>query len=150
MTSPKNTVAFIGLGVMGYPMAKNLRKGLGSDQNLVICDIDKDTIARFQEETAEYGPVGVVANGFEAAKTADAVITMLPDSPAVEAVYLDPTTGIVAGISAAATTSTHGQHKLIMECGTIETATIAAVSAAVDKLQATVRASLPPTLPPRL
>lgn len=59
-----------GLGVMGYPMAKNLRKGLGSDQNLVICDINKDAIARFQEETAEYGPVGVVTNGFEAAKTA--------------------------------------------------------------------------------
>lgn len=71
---------------------------------------------------------------------------MLPDSSAVESVYLDPATGILAGISAAATSSP-GQHKLIMECGTIETATIAAVSAAVDQLQATIRAQLPSDLP---
>lgn len=72
---------------------------------------------------------------------------MLPDSSAVESVYLDPTTGILAGISAAATSSSPGQHKLIMECGTIETSTIAAVSAAVDQLQANLRSSLPSSLP---
>ncbi|KAL1644983.1 hypothetical protein SLS58_004054 [Diplodia intermedia] len=120
-------------------MARNLRKGLGSDQTLLICDIDKDTIARFQDEAKDDGPVGVVSNGFEAAKAAvpqptetkltptpqNAVITMLPDAAAVESVYLDPTTGILAGIS-----STNSPNKLIMECGTIETATIAAISTA--------------------
>ncbi|KAL1618027.1 hypothetical protein SLS54_007560, partial [Diplodia seriata] len=102
---------------------------LGSDQTLLICDIDKDTIARFQDEAKDDGPVGVVSNGFEAAKAANAVITMLPDAAAVESVYLDPTTGILAGLSSTTTTTTT-TNKLVMECGTIETATIAAISTA--------------------
>ncbi|OMP88553.1 putative 3-hydroxyisobutyrate dehydrogenase, mitochondrial [Diplodia seriata] len=53
---------------------------------------------------------------------------MLPDAAAVESVYLDPTTGILAGISSTTTTTT--TNKFVMECGTIETATIAAISTA--------------------
>ncbi|KAH7056920.1 3-hydroxyisobutyrate dehydrogenase-like protein [Macrophomina phaseolina] len=128
MASSTNTVAFIGLGVMGYPMAKNLRKGLGPDQTLLICDVNRDAISRFKEEAAGQGPVEVVSNGFEAAKAADVVITMLPDSPAVKAVYLDPTTGILASASA----HPSQQPKLLMECGTIETATILSVASAVS------------------
>ena len=57
------------------------------------------------------------------------VITMLPNSPAVKAVYLDPKTGVIAGVEAAAKSST--EKKIIMECGTIETATILEVAKAV-------------------
>ncbi|KAF4309695.1 hypothetical protein GTA08_BOTSDO01879 [Botryosphaeria dothidea] len=130
MASPANTVAFIGLGVMGYPMAKNLRKGLSPDQTLLICDVNQAAITRFQEETADQGPVQVITNGLEAAKAADVIITMLPDSAAVKAVYLDPATGILAG------TSSSPSSKLLMECGTIETATILSVAAAVSALPA--------------
>lgn len=62
------------------------------------------------------------------------VITMLPDSRAVEAVYLDPQTGILAGAVAAA--SSPPDQKLIMECGTIEADTIAAVAAAASETSA--------------
>ena len=55
---------------MGYPMAKNLRKGLGKDKTLLICDVSKDLINRFIQETQGEGPVEVVSNGFEAAKAA--------------------------------------------------------------------------------
>lgn len=55
---------------------------------------------------------------------------MLPDSAAVKAVYLDPATGILAG------TSSSPSSKLLMECGTIETATILSVAAAVSALPA--------------
>lgn len=55
---------------MGYPMARNLRKGLSSDHTLLICDVNKDAIARFQEETADHGPVRVVASGFDAVQDA--------------------------------------------------------------------------------
>jgi len=57
------------------------------------------------------------------------VITMLPNSPAVKAVYLDPKTGVIAGVEAAAKSS--AEKKIIMECGTIETATILEVAKAV-------------------
>ena len=53
---------------MGYPMAKNLRKGLGSDKKMLICDVNAEAIKRFQQETAGQGPVEIVANGFEAAR----------------------------------------------------------------------------------
>lgn len=47
---------------------------------------------------------------------------MLPDSAAVEKVYLDPSSGILAGVKSAANESP--VQKLIVECGTIESATI--------------------------
>jgi 3-hydroxyisobutyrate/3-hydroxypropionate dehydrogenase len=60
----------VGLGVMGYPMAKNLREGLSSDKTLLICDVNKDALERFQNEAGGKGPVTIVKNGFEAAKAA--------------------------------------------------------------------------------
>lgn len=149
---------------MGYPMAKNLRKGLGSGHTLLICDVNENAIARFQEETAGQGPVRVVANGFEAVQGAvcrptsmlgsdlpkvividrpceqDVVITMLPDSKAVHQVYMGDATGLLAGISAAASqsppladgaTSPPPREILLIECGTIETDTILAAAEAV-------------------
>jgi hypothetical protein len=59
-----------GLGVMGYPMAKNLRAGLGQDTKLLICDVNTDALDRFKVETEGQGRVEVVSNGYEAAKTA--------------------------------------------------------------------------------
>ncbi|KAK3324320.1 3-hydroxyisobutyrate dehydrogenase-like protein [Cercophora scortea] len=130
-STPADTIAFIGLGVMGYPMAKNLRKGLDKSTTLLICDINADALERFITETADQGPVRVVPNGYEAAQAADTIITMLPNSAAVKAVYLDPATGILAG-AAAASPAAASQTKLIMECGTIETSTIHAVAAATS------------------
>ncbi len=55
---------------MGYPMAKNLRAGLSPDITLLICDVNAEFKSRFQAETKDQGPVGVVSNGYEAAKAA--------------------------------------------------------------------------------
>jgi 3-hydroxyisobutyrate dehydrogenase-like beta-hydroxyacid dehydrogenase len=55
-------------------------------------------------------------------------MTMLPNSPAVKAVYLDPRTGINAGVATATKAS---PEKKIMKCGTIETATILYIAKAV-------------------
>jgi 3-hydroxyisobutyrate dehydrogenase len=57
---------------------------------------------------------------------------MLPGSDVVKSVYLDPQTGILAGAEAAAKDGTNPpfSHKLIMECGTIESDTILAVAKA--------------------
>jgi 3-hydroxyisobutyrate/3-hydroxypropionate dehydrogenase len=65
---------------------------------------------------------------------------MLPGSDSVKAVYLDLQTGILAGAVAAETeigeVSTSPEQKLIMECGTIETDTILAVSKAAQETSA--------------
>ncbi|KAE8447530.1 hypothetical protein EG329_010660 [Mollisiaceae sp. DMI_Dod_QoI] len=131
MADPAKTVAFIGLGVMGYPMAVNLRKGLGHEYTLLICDVNKDAIAKFQKQMEGQGPVQVVENGLEAVKKANMIITMLPNSYAVKAVYLDPSTGLIAGAVSVANSASTPQHKILMECGTIETATILEVASSV-------------------
>ncbi|KAH8693221.1 putative 3-hydroxyisobutyrate dehydrogenase [Talaromyces proteolyticus] len=129
MASPEKTIAFIGLGVMGYPMALNLRKKIGSEYTILICDVVQDALQRFQDETKNTGQVKTVQTGFEAVQAADLIITMLPSSPAVRSVYLDEKTGILAGVKDASLKNLTG-HKIIMECGTIETATILNVAKA--------------------
>lgn len=58
---------------------------------------------------------------------------MLPGSGVVKSVYLDPSTGIIAGAEAVARDGGATDHKLIMECGTIEADTILAVGEATAR-----------------
>ena len=58
---------------------------------------------------------------------------MLPDSAAVRSVYLDESTGVIAGVRSAASTSP--VQKLIVECGTIESATILEVAKAAEEAE---------------
>ena len=129
MASLDNTIAFIGLGVMGYPMCVNLEKG--SDKTLLIADVSEDALSKFEKQVSGRGLVKRVKNGFEAAQQANTIVTMLPTAEVVEAVYLDPSTGILAGVAKAAESGK--TDKLIMECGTIETATILKVNEATKK-----------------
>jgi 2-hydroxy-3-oxopropionate reductase len=82
------TIGFIGLGVMGQPMARNL---LRAGYPLVIHN-------RKQAVTDEFLAAG--AHAFkrprEVAEHSDVVITMLPDAPQVEEVIIGPD-GILAG-----------------------------------------------------
>ncbi|MCW5773505.1 MAG: NAD-binding protein [Rhodospirillaceae bacterium] len=75
-------VGFIGLGAMGRPMASNLaRKGFP----LVVHDTRREPVEALAAlgATPGNGAAGV-------AQAADIVVTMLPDSPDVEAVVLGP------------------------------------------------------------
>jgi len=74
------TIAFIGLGVMGLPMARNL----------VTAGFDVRGVNRSPARSAELAAAGGTAcsTPAEAVEGADVVITMLPDSPDVEAVLL--------------------------------------------------------------
>ena len=56
---------------MGYPMALNLRKGLGPEEyTLLVCDVVPDAMSRFQKDAEGQGPVKVVKNGYEAVTAA--------------------------------------------------------------------------------
>ena len=71
-------IGFIGLGIMGKPMALNLIKG---GHELCVYDVLKEKV----DEVAAAGakPAGSIA---EAVKDAEVVVTMLPNSPHVKAV----------------------------------------------------------------
>lgn len=113
---------------MGYSMAVNLRSKMPSSNLLLICDVSQTLLDKFQKENSSKGPIEVVPNGYEAIQRANTLITMLPTASSVEKVYLDDKTGVIQGAIDAS--HKNPQKKLIMECGTIETATILKVAAA--------------------
>lgn len=55
---------------MGYPMARNLRKGISKDKTLLMCDVNQEAITGFRQETEGQGPVNVAASGAECVKAA--------------------------------------------------------------------------------
>ena len=76
------TIGFIGLGVMGKPMAKNLIK---AGHRLVVHNRSRGAV----DEVVAAGATAA-ASPAEVAKAATVVITMLPDTPDVELVLTGP------------------------------------------------------------
>lgn len=76
----KPRIGFIGLGIMGKPMSGHL---LAAGYELVVHDVNRAAVA----EVAA-GGVATAESAGEVARRTDLVITMLPDSPDVEAVAL--------------------------------------------------------------
>ena len=76
----KQSIGFIGLGVMGKPMARNLMK---AGYRLTVCDIADDPVRELVAEGAAAGkyPADVAGNS-------TIVFTMLPNSPQVKEVIL--------------------------------------------------------------
>jgi 2-hydroxy-3-oxopropionate reductase len=83
-------IGFIGLGVMGDPMARNL---LDAGHTLVVHSRSPEPVEALAEAGAE-----TASGPREVAEQTNVVITMLPDSPAVEAVVLGED-GVLAGAS---------------------------------------------------
>jgi 2-hydroxy-3-oxopropionate reductase len=81
-------IGFIGLGTMGKPMAQNLLK---AGHELYVCDINIEATKEIQAQGAQ-----IVDQPCKVAKASEVVMTMLPDVPEVEQVYLD-NKGLLAG-----------------------------------------------------
>ena len=81
-------IGFIGLGIMGKPMAKNLIK---AGYSLIVWNRTSSKM----RELIELGAKSA-SSPKEVAKESDVVITMLTDSPDVEAVILGPS-GVIEG-----------------------------------------------------
>jgi 3-hydroxyisobutyrate dehydrogenase len=108
-------IAFIGLGNMGAPMARNL---IRAGHQLHLFDVNKHVLT----ELAELGS-RVSESPKHAAQGAELVITMLPAAAHVRAVYLDED-GVLAGISAGVPA---------VDCSTIDPQTIRDVAAVAAK-----------------
>ena len=86
-------IGFIGLGVMGKPMAKNLLK---AGYQLVVHDIVPDAVRELVAAGARAG-----ASPREVAVQSEVVITMLPNSPQARQVILGRD-GVIEGLRAGA------------------------------------------------
>ena len=82
-------IGFIGLGIMGKPMAKNLLK---AGYELNKCDINKDAVA-------DVAAAGAAAYDTprETAAESDIILTMLPNSPHVKTV-IEGKDGVLEGM----------------------------------------------------
>jgi 3-hydroxyisobutyrate dehydrogenase-like beta-hydroxyacid dehydrogenase len=78
----RERVAFLGLGIMGWPQAANLARA-GFDLT-----VWNRTRTRAEQFCAEH-PAHVASSPAEAAAAADVTITMVPDVPEVESVFFD-------------------------------------------------------------
>jgi len=109
------TIAFIGLGNMGGPMARNLLK---AQHGVRAFDLSADAVKHATDAGA-----GAAATATDAVKGADIVITMLPAGQHVRAVYLDDG-GVLA---------TAAKDALLIDCSTIDIDSARAVHAAAEK-----------------
>ncbi len=74
-------IAFIGLGIMGKPMAKNLLK---AGHELRVFDFNQEAVAELKAAGAT-----PCVNASETVEGVDIVMTMLPNSPHVKSVMLE-------------------------------------------------------------
>jgi 2-hydroxy-3-oxopropionate reductase len=87
-------IGFIGLGIMGKPMSKNLLK---KGYELVVMDLNKPAV----EEVVAAG-AAAVDSPKAVAEQSDIIITMLPNSPHVKAVVLGEN-GVIEGAKSGST-----------------------------------------------
>lgn len=110
-------IGLIGLGIMGKPMARNLLK---AGFELVVHNRSRGAV---DELVAESGSVTAANSAREVAEQVDVVITMLPDSPDVDAVVFGEG-GLLEGMSSG---------KLLIDMSTIAPATAIAVNDALTQ-----------------
>jgi 3-hydroxyisobutyrate dehydrogenase len=113
------TVAFIGLGNMGGPMAKNL---VTAGHAVTVFDLMPEACADLQEAGAS-----VAATTEAAVEGAEYVITMLPAGKHVAGVYIgtDDQPGLLAQLDTSVT---------VLDCSTIDAETARRVGAAAQEL----------------
>lgn len=88
--TPPSTIGFIGLGNMGYPMARRLCE---AGFKLVVADLNQDTVNRFCSENSGLAATNLADLG----RQSRVVITMLPDGKAVRNVLM-AADGVVSGL----------------------------------------------------
>src|SRR3954452_22566606 len=91
MADPIRRVAFLGLGIMGRPMAANVCR---NGYELTVWNRTAERAESFAEE---HPGVDVAESPAAAARGADAIITMVPDSAEVEEVMLAAADGMHEG-----------------------------------------------------
>ena len=112
-------IGFIGLGIMGEPMARNL---LAAGYELVIHNRSRDVVERLD---AEFDAVTAASSPSEVGGLVSLVITMLPDSPDVnDVVFGADGDGLIASM---------GESDLLIDMSTIAPGTAMAVNDALGQ-----------------
>ncbi|KAJ6173863.1 hypothetical protein N7485_006675 [Penicillium canescens] len=109
---PPRMLGFIGLGVMGYPMAVNLLKKLDDEGILHVYDISDQVLEKFEQEAPHV--VVVCSSAREVSERSDIIFTIVPEGSHVRNVYLEESNGVLSA-------AING--KILVDCSTIDTKT---------------------------
>ena len=101
MASSPVKIGFIGLGIMGKPMAKNLLK---AGKSVVVYDVASEPVEEVVRAGAE-----TAASPKDVAGGTDVIITMLPNSPHVREVLCGKDGLLVCAVHGASFELRHGQ-----------------------------------------
>ena len=124
----KGDFGFIGLGMMGYPMARNLASRLPKSSKLYIFDVNNTALDKFVKEFSGTLPdIKISKSAREVTENAQTIVSMLPEDSHVRSVYMTAETGALAA------KSTSSARKLFLDCSTIDTVSSLAVRDAVLK-----------------
>ncbi|KAG9243941.1 3-hydroxyisobutyrate dehydrogenase-like protein [Calycina marina] len=129
---PQAQYGFIGLGQMGYNMARNLQSKLNSEDTLHIYDINTASAEKFVSETlrGSGASVKVATTVREAAENAETIISCLPEPSHVKAVF-----GQILAPPPMESSQVPSQDRLFIDCSTIDPASSKAVANHVHTLQ---------------
>ncbi|KND92052.1 putative 3-hydroxyisobutyrate dehydrogenase, mitochondrial [Tolypocladium ophioglossoides CBS 100239] len=118
-----DSYGFVGLGQMGYQMAKNLQSKLKPSDKVTIFDINAEAVEGLEAEmkaASNGAAVEVAASAFDASKDADTVITVLPEPQHVQGVY-----------KSMLTSSLPKRDRVFIDCSTIDPSTSRQVAKSV-------------------
>ena len=87
----KTKIGFIGLGIMGKPMSRNLIK---AGHQIVVYDISPESVAALAASGASAGK-----SAKDVAARSDITITMVPDGPEVEAARMPTRQALPGGLT---------------------------------------------------
>lgn len=114
------TIAFIGLGNMGGPMAANLLK---AQAKVKVFDLVPGAVAELKSQGAT-----AANSAIDAVDGADIVISMLPAGKHVQSLYLGDSERATAGLM-----DVLGENTLVIDSSTIDAATSIAVGTALSE-----------------
>ncbi|KAK1061380.1 hypothetical protein LTR12_002014 [Friedmanniomyces endolithicus] len=121
-TRSQDSYGFIGLGQMGYPMAKNLRSKIPSSDTMFIHDVNPKVTEEFAKEV---GNVTIAQSVREVAENGQTVFTVLPEPHHVQNVFQQMLKPPTLRTSAPTTSE-----RLFIDCSTIDPKSSAGVAAA--------------------
>ncbi|PNY27166.1 3-hydroxyisobutyrate dehydrogenase [Tolypocladium capitatum] len=118
-----DSYGFVGLGQMGYQMAKNLQSKLKPSDRVIVFDINPAAMKGLEAEVKHAtngAAVELAASAFDASKDADTVITVLPEPQHVQGVY-----------GSILTSSLPKKDRVFIDCSTIDPSTSRRVAESV-------------------
>lgn len=121
-----NNYAFVGLGQMGYQMAKNLQSKLKPTDRISIFDINTEAMKSLESDMragGEGAEVELAPSAWAASKDADTVMTVLPEPQHVRGVYESMLAGEPVGEANANKAKAKAKERVFIDCSTIDPST---------------------------